>query len=197
MAQSTPAPVHCPSNVQTPGGSFYLPSESSIYATTHSCSRKLHDSLPLTKPNELLESKDVSPVRHTVRGSWNESSEGSRLRHLRKAKQLWRVVLDEVAPNQSEKLWHSLALSLNQQFSSDNESQVEDVGNVLINALTRCYGNASTWDTRRQILSIMADKATFWILNKWILDLTRYRFSISRKHTILHMMYKITHPRPL
>ena len=55
----------------------------------------------------------------------------------------------------------------------------------LMNALTECYSNASTWDTRRQILSIVADKATFRTLNKWIPDLTRYRFSIARKHTML------------
>ena len=58
--------------------------------------------------------------------------------------------------------------------------------NVLINALTECYSNASTWDTRRQILSIMADKVAFQTLKKWIPHLIRYRFSIARKHTMLH-----------
>ena len=58
--------------------------------------------------------------------------------------------------------------------------------NVFMNALTECYSNASAWDTRQQILSIMADKATFQTLEKWIPDLTRYRFSTARKHTMLH-----------
>ena len=186
VAQSTPAPVHCPSTVQTPGGSFYLPSDSTMDATTDCRSRSCDDSSPLTKLNKFLESKDVSPVRHTVRVPWNESSERTRRRHLRKAKQAVSAVLDEVAPNQSEKLWHSLVPSLNQQFASDSESQDEDVDNVLMNALTKCYSNASTWDTRRQILTVMADKATFRTLNKWIPDLTRFRFSIARKHTMLH-----------
>ena len=117
---------------------------------------------------------------------WNEPSERTRRRHLRKVKQAVSAVLDEVALNQSEKLWHSLVPSLNQQFSSDSESEGEEVDNELMNALTECYRNASTWDTRRQILSKMADKATFRTLNKWIPDLTRYRFSIARKHTMLH-----------
>ena len=60
--------------------------------------------------------------------------------------------------------------------------------NVLMNALTECYSNASTWDIRRQILSIMADMVTFQTLKKWIPDLTGYRFSTARKHTyaLLH-----------
>ncbi|KAL9957001.1 hypothetical protein ACROYT_G038578 [Oculina patagonica] len=119
------------------------------------------------------ESRDVSPVRHTVTISRNEASERTRRRHLRKAQQAVGAVLDEVAPNQPGELWHSLVPSLNMQFSSDSESEDEEVDNVLINALTECYSNASTWDTRRQILSIMADKVTFRTLKKWIPGLTR------------------------
>ena len=50
-----------------------------------------------------------------------------------------------------------------------------------MNALTECYSNASIWDIRRQILSIMADMVTFQTLKKWIPDLTGYRFSTARK----------------
>ena len=57
---------------------------------------------------------------------------------------------------------------------------------VLMNALTECYSNASTWDTRRQIRSIIADKVTFQTLKKWIPDITLYRFSTARKHTLPH-----------
>ncbi|KAL9970476.1 hypothetical protein ACROYT_G022855 [Oculina patagonica] len=101
------------------------------------------------------------------------SYERTRRRHLRKAQQAVGAVLDEVAPNQPGELWHSLVPSLNKQFSSDSESEDEDLDNVLMNALTECYSNASTWDTRRQILSIMADKVTFRTLKKWIPGLTR------------------------
>ena len=112
--------------------------------------------------------------------------ERTRRRHLRKAQQAVGAVLEEVAPKQSEKLWHVLVPSLNRQFPTDCESEDKDVDNVLMNALTECYSNASTWDTRRQILSIMADKVTFQTLKKWIPDLTGYRFSTARKHILLH-----------
>ena len=105
-------------------------------ATTDSRNRRPDDYSPLTKLNEFLESKDVSPVRQTVRLPWNESSEITRRRHLRKVKQVVTAVLDEVAPNQSEKLWHSLVSLLNQQFSTDSKSEGE-VDDVLMNALDR------------------------------------------------------------
>lgn len=186
LAQSTPTPAYHPSNVETPGGSFYLPSLSSLDETPDSRSRRHDVSSPLAKMNEFLESKDVSPVRHPVSVPLNEASERTRRRHLRKARQAVSAVLEEVAPNQSKELWHSLVPSLNHQFLSGSESEDEDVDVILMNALSECYNNASTWDTRRQILSIMADKVTFRTLIKWIPGLTRYRFTAARKHTLLH-----------
>ncbi|KXJ08857.1 hypothetical protein AC249_AIPGENE14738 [Exaiptasia diaphana] len=40
--------------------------------------------------------------------------------------------------------------------------------------------------TRRQILSILADKVGFKDLKMWIPQLTRYRFNIARQHILLH-----------
>ena len=64
--ESTPASVYFGPKVQTPGGSFYLPSESSLDVTPDSRSMRRDDSTPLTKLIEFLDSRDVSPVRHTV-----------------------------------------------------------------------------------------------------------------------------------
>ena len=186
LAQGTPTSVYYPSSVQTPGGSLYLPSDTSMDVTPDSSSRRRHESTSLTKLNEFLESRDISPVRHAVSIPWKEASERTRRRHVRKAQQAVGAVLEEVAPNQSEDLWNSLVTLLNRQFSSDSESEDEEVDNVLMNALTECYSNAFTWHTRRQILSIMADKVSFRTLKKWIPGLTRYRFSTARKHVLLH-----------
>ena len=38
-----------------------------------------------------------------------------------------------------------------------------NVDQVLINALAECYNSANSWESRRQILSIMADKVAFSI----------------------------------
>ena len=124
VAQSTPAFAYFGSNVLTPGGSFYLPSESSLDVTADSRSLPgRDDSTPLTKLNEFLDSRDVSPVRNTVTVPWDEASKRTRRRHLRKAQQAVGAVLEEVAPKQSEKLWHALVPSLNRQLCSDCESE--------------------------------------------------------------------------
>jgi len=67
------------------------------------CTRR-DDSTPLTKLNDFLDSRDISPVRHTVTVPWDDASERTRRRHLRKAQQAVCAVLEEVAPKQSEKL---------------------------------------------------------------------------------------------
>lgn len=81
--------------------------------TPDSSSRLCHESSPLTKLNEFLESGDISPVRHAVSIPWKEASERTRRHHVRKAQQAVGAVLEEVAPNQSEDLWNSLVPSLN------------------------------------------------------------------------------------
>ena len=52
--------------------------------------------------------------------------------------------------------------------------------------LSECYNNAEHGSSRRQILSIMADKVNFKDLQRWIPNLSRYRFNIARHHLLLH-----------
>ena len=52
--------------------------------------------------------------------------------------------------------------------------------------LIECYQNASHWNTRRQILSIMPDKVSFKVVKTWIPNLSRYRYNISHHHILLH-----------
>ena len=119
-----------------------------------------------------------------MKTQWEEASERTKRRHTRKAKQAVDAVLDEVAPNQSDQLWQSLVTSksMGQHPSSDDEERADE---VLMQALAECYKNANNWQTRRQILSIMADKVSYKALQKWIPNLTRYRFSEARKHILV------------
>ena len=93
-------------------------------------------------------------------------------------------MLDEVAPNQSDQLWQSLVTSKSfGQHPFDDDEERED--ELLMRALAECYRNANNWQTRRQILSIMADKVSYKALQKWIPNLTRYRFSEARRHILV------------
>ena len=57
---------------------------------------------------------------------------------------------------------------------------------TLLDALAECYNNADHWSTRRQILSIIVDKVSYKELQRWIPDLSRYRYNIARHHHLLH-----------
>ena len=73
-------------------------------------------------------------------------------------------------------------------LSSLVKSKLEEstIDSSLMECLTECYNNATHWSTRRQILSIMADKLTFKDLQRWIPNLSRYRVNIARHHLLLH-----------
>ena len=188
VAHSTPGPCAAgltivDSATETPERSRYLPSDQSVLEASVGTPVAVHES-SLDKLNTFLRSRDVSPVRNVLKTSWSEASERTQHRHVRKARQAVGVVLDEVAPARSDDLWKALVAS--KPVSSGEESDQEDVDVVLMQALGECYANANTWKTRRQILSIVANKFTFHTLKKWFPELTKWRFTVARKHALLH-----------
>ena len=72
------------------------------------------------------------------------------LGNFRNEKESVREVLEVIAPGQSAKLWAALGDNVQAERS---QAEIE-----LLEALAESYFNASHWSTRRQILSIMADK---------------------------------------
>lgn len=127
--------------------------------------------------NSFLATRDISPVRHQLTLPWDEASQRTKRRHLRKAKQVVFAALEELAPESPQMLLRSLKASV------DDDDNVDE---SLMEALVECFNNASHWSTRRQILSIMADKMPFQALKNWIPGLTRYRFSAAHHHALLH-----------
>ena len=130
--------------------------------------------------NAFLACKDVSPVRHQLLTSRDSIARRTQRYHIRKARQVVIAALEEIAPGNAEIL-------LNKLVVSDDVAQTEDeVDLTLVDALAECYKNASHWSTRRQILSIIADKVSYRTLQSWIPGLTRYRFNIARQHAHMY-----------
>ena len=122
---------------------------------------------PKQKLNEFLASRDISPIRHSLDKPWIEASERTKRHYIRKARQTVNACLNEIAPEDSEMLLSSLVKSKLEENTIDSS---------LMECLTDCYNEATHWSTRKQILSIMADKLTLKDFQRWILNLTRYRF---------------------
>ena len=126
--------------------------------------------------NQFLAFRDVSPIRNSLTIPWDEAAERTKRYYTRKAQQVVSVALEEIAPQSSEMLLTALK----------SKDDVSCGDSTLLEALVECYNNASNWSTRRQMLSIMADKVSFKVLQSWIPGLSRYRYNIARNHLLLH-----------
>ncbi|CAB3990326.1 Hypothetical predicted protein, partial [Paramuricea clavata] len=107
-------------------------------------------STPKGKLNCFLAARDVSPIRTSMMTPWEEAAGRTKRHYLWKARQVVFATLGEIAPNNSEMLFRAI-----------KERQLDENDNtdcMLLEALTACYENASHWSSRRQILSIFADK---------------------------------------
>ncbi len=133
-------------------------------------------------------SRDVSPVRSQLHTPWQMASERTKRYYTRKAGQGVAAVVNDIAPKESGSLYRTLCSSavLRKHFSSDEDSDADTVDEMLMKALGECYQEANHWETRRQILSIMADKVRYSKLLRYIPGLTRYRFTEAKRHCLTY-----------
>ena len=53
---------------------------------------------------------------------------------------------------------------------------------IYLQAMAEAYSNSSSWDTRSQVLSVMAGVASFGAISDFIPGLTQYRYSMAHLH---------------
>lgn len=148
-----------------PERSLYMPTQPS--ASESSGERSLEDNTtergrPLEALNKYLRSHSKRPIRSQLSIPWQNASERSKRYYIRKAGQAATAVVQDIAPDDSAFLFQEVASSrvvrstlLCIDKDSDSHSMLDE---TLMNALTECYHAADSWVTRRQILSVMADK---------------------------------------
>ena len=161
--------------------SLYVPDEDSQESREDDVNFVQDESLK--QLNRFLQVRDISPVRHALSVPWNAAQSRTKRRYLRKAEQCVSAVLEVLAPKDSNCLWRELCEREVNQRTTGGKSW-KDV--ELLQAFAESYLNAQHWSTRRQILSILADKLSFKEVQEFIPTLTSYRFNIARHHTLLH-----------
>jgi hypothetical protein len=92
-------------------------------------------------------------------------------------------MLDVVTPGDGALLWEALQSSalVEEALGIQKTSPAEE---KYLLALAETYRNASGWDTRRQILSVMADIVPFARLQQYLPNVTEYRVKIARSHRL-------------
>ena len=110
---------------------------------------------------------------------WDTAVDRTKRHYIHKAKQVVFATLEEIAPSSLEMLFKAVEESL-------NKGEADDMDSALLEALVDSYENSNHWSTPRQILSVIADKVSFLTRQKWIPDLTRYRYNIVRHDRLLY-----------
>ena len=118
--------------------------------------------------NKFLESCDVEKLTRP-RKRWEEAGARSRKNHVKRAKDVIAAALDVIMPGAY--LWDALRSSM--LVDKELGSVVGDDHRYL-EAPAETYKNASSWDTRRQVLSIMADLVPFKRLQRYLPGITEY-----------------------
>ena len=101
---------------------------------------------------------------------------------MSKAKSVIVSGLNVIAPGDAGYLWEAVKKSGSVEKVLGIGERQED--RKYLKALAESYQNASTWETRRQILSIMADLITFKRILNYIPGITEYRFKMARQHSL-------------
>ena len=156
----------------TPGQSLYEPSE--LSSPDDEVVLKQTRSRPLDPLNNYLASRDVSPVRSQLQTSWEDASARTKRYYSRKVGQAVEAVMKDVSPNNAGHLFNEVmsSQSLRRKLSGDDDDDVTHVDDTLLETFAEFYSAAGSWETRRQILSIMADQVTFKQIQRYALIYT-------------------------
>ena len=135
------------------------------------------------KLTEFLRSCNVDTIE-PWRKRWQNISTATKKRHVSKTSSFVAAALNVIALGDADELWTALKASNSVEKALQTNELETPEDRKYLEALAESYENASTWETRRQILSVLADKVTFKKIQSYIPGLTSYRFTAARKHTL-------------
>ena len=136
------------------------------------------------KLNEFLSVSGHTTVNQPKK-SWEDLSIRTKGVRISKAKDAVVASLEVISPGNPAALWEALkrSQSVEKTLCTANQTPMDQ---KYLEALAETYQNANSWDTRRQVLSIMAALIPYSVLQQFIPGITDYRIKESRKHAIQH-----------
>lgn len=117
---------------------------------------------------------------------WDKVSERTRQRYTQRSSEVVSTVLQVISPANAPHLWKALQSSsiVNQQLGAREAHLPSEM--AYLEALAEAYTNSTSWDTRRQVLSVMAGVASFSAISEYIPGLTQYRYTMANLHRVQH-----------
>ena len=137
-----------------------------------------------SKLNDFLSSCEVTPLGNRARQEWSSASESTKKRYLDHAADAVAALLKVLLNDDAAQLWKTLQASnlVNERLGRISSTLPSE--RPYLEALAEAYKIASSWDTRRQILSIIAGVASYKAACEFIPGLTAYRYSVASLHSL-------------
>ena len=163
--------------------SLYLPEDTGNSSESSGAEDQRTVGAQRTKLNEFLSACNVGSTVGVYKKKWQDISLHTRRSRVSKAKESIVAALNVIASGDAGPLWKALkeSKSVEKALGIAEESQSD---RKYLEALAETYNNASSWATRRQILSVMADLASLEKIQAYIPSITEFKFAIARKHKI-------------
>lgn len=136
------------------------------------------------KLNEFLSVSGKGTVSQPKK-SWEQLSTRTKNVRVSQAKDAVVASLEVIAPENPASLWEALKSSKRVEAALGT-TPLTLADQKYLEALAEAYQNANSWDTRRQMLSIMADLIPYSVIPQFIPGITEYRIKAARQHTIQH-----------
>lgn len=174
------------------GDESFLPSSETASASSSSGGDGKYQ-LQKAKLNSFLEECDIEPLGRRWM-DWHHANERTQERYIKRSSEIVKSVLSVIYPDNYAHLWKELKASHAMDEIMGSQSVQLSSDNSYLEALTEAYKNAASWDTRRQVLSIMTGVATYREISRHIPGLTQYRYTIANLH---RLQYGRAAPVPL
>ncbi|CAH3169981.1 unnamed protein product, partial [Porites evermanni] len=138
--------------------SLFVPDEDSVSSSDEESSTAVtgepsNEYIRREHLNRFLETCNVQKLTRP-RKRWAEAGARTHSNHVKKAKDVIVEALDVITPGDAAHLWDALQSSMLVDKELGYEGSAD---RKYLEALAETYKNASAWDTKRQVLSIMAD----------------------------------------
>ena len=92
-------------------------------------------------------------------------------------------MLKTISPENAGYIWQAMtsSASMNKLLDIEDISQTD---HRYLEALAEAYCNANSWDTHRQIFSVMTGVAGYKVIASFIQGLTKYRYTVANLHRL-------------
>jgi len=139
---------------------FLSPDTDSIVSSTSEETQAVNATsvVPRERLNDYLLSDGIAPIVQPW-FEWEQVSDRTKQRYAKRTAEIVSSVLHTISPKDAVSLWQATVSSAAMKKALGLEDLSQPSKDYL-EALAEAYGKANGWDTRRQILSIMAGLAS-------------------------------------